>query len=388
MRFVDRTGTECVKYSKKIIKETCGNENALPFWVADMDFASPEEIEKALAKQIDLGVYGYHTVDVKDAFSYWCKKRHNFEPNMNLAVPSFGILNSIAIMVDCLEGDIIVPSPTYRPFRTICQNHNRKFLDWELKYNRQDLSFSLDFNLLEKIVSEPGKKIMMFCSPHNPSGLIFTEKDLVKVAEICKAHEIVVLCDEIHCDLIYPGENHIPFDVIAGKVGVDCVTFMAPSKTFNIAGEHFSMTLFSNEELKKKFEFRREQLFLENPSLLSTIASKAGYEHGYDWIIELTETLKHNADFIDSWLKQNCPEIKFIKPQASFIGFMDCSEVRKKLPEDEPLVEFFGKKAGILVNGGPWFGDQYADFVRFNFASDIQHIENALVKMSSAVKNI
>ncbi len=390
---VERKGTNSAKYSPKALDHLCGNPNAEPFWVADMDLASPPKAREELIKLAQLGTYGYPSFeDLDEIFIQWVQNRHSFALSSSEVVISPGILASIAAMTELLPNyEIIIPMPAYKPFVDIANSHNRKIHKWTLSYNKEAGRFDLDFNAFERLAALPGKKILYFCSPHNPSGRVWSEEDLTKVAQICKENNIVVFSDEIHCDLTFPSQKHIPFFEIGNTLGVESVTFMAPSKTFNIAGEHFSATIFSNQELRQQFKTYLEKMRLDGIALFSGTAARACYKYGYEWLMDVTAYLEENAKAIKDYLEAEIPQIKFIMPQASFITFMDCAEVRKLLEKAKPgmdLVHFLGTEAGVAVNAGPWFGEGYDDFVRFNFGTEKNYILNALKRIKDAIEKL
>lgn len=390
---IERSNTNSVKYNPKAIENLCGNPNAEPFWVADMDLASPNAAKEALVATAQLGLYGYPAFDGLDqAFIDWVRMRHSCTLSKTDVVVSPGILASIAVMTELLPArDVIIPRPAYKPFVDIARNHGRRIHDWPLAYDREEGRFDLDFAALEEIASRPGSKILYFCSPHNPSGRVWNRAELEKTAEICKKYDIVVFSDEIHCDLTFPSQHHTPFFEVAREMDFECIVFMAPSKTFNIAGEHFSATVFTDPSFREAFSNYLEKMHIGEISLFSGTAAYECYRHGYNWLMELTAYLEDNAKLIDDFFKSNIPQIKFIMPQASFVTFLDCSQVRKMLQKankDIDLVHFFGKEASVAMNAGPWFGEGYEDFLRFNYGTDKNHILEALKRMKKAVEGI
>ena len=405
MKYIDRTGTSCVKYSKKAIKSICSNEDALPFWVADMDFQISQKALEKFKELTDKGVFGYPVFDnPKKIVKEWLLSRHNYEIDEECFAISPGVLTSISIALEQMPGAVIVPRPAYKPFEDIPSNFDRKIVDWPLNYDKRQNRFSLNFETLEELCKKEENKILIFCSPHNPTSLVFNEEELERVASICKENDVKILCDEIHADLTYPNYKHNTINIAAKKCGADSIVFMAPSKTFNIAGEHFSLTLFNSKEKCKAFEKRLNQLHLSYPALSGGLLALYSYEYGKPWLDDLLSTLQENASFIDSYFKKNIPEMKFIYPEASFITFVDCSALMPLIKKDEKanaalynpeispagslLSRFFGIRAGIAMNAGPWFGKEYEDFVRFNFGTSKQKIELALKKIEKAVNQL
>lgn len=404
---VMRRGTVSVKWDKGAIQNICGNSEADPFWVADMDLHSPEEVRTALAEASSLGVYGYpEFTGNEELFVAWAKKRHGWDITPAQVSICQGMLGSISLLTEILTKDtdgIIVPLPAYQPFLRLVKNYGRKLAPWHLSYDSETAKFSLDFEELERLCAEPDNTMLVFCSPHNPAGIVWDREVLLKIARIAAKHDVTVVSDEIHSDLAFEGEQHVPFNVVAKEAGCKAVTCMAPSKTFNIAGEHFSIAVFDDLELKKAFAKRQEQLFATEPSLLSGTAARAGYTYGYDWLMQLRRYLKDNVNYIDAFCKDRIPQIKVVVPHASFICFMDCGDLlplvemdAAKHPElydagNSPsgglMSRFFGLRAEIAVNDGTWFGgEDFKRFIRFNYGTSRSVIEQALLKIEAAVK--
>lgn len=400
---IDRKDTYSVKYSKKFIRAFANNENAAPFWVADMDFASPQVVLDALQKEIDSGIVGYPYIKgVEQSFTSFAQKRHNITIDPSLVAIAPGMLASIATLVELYskEGDaIILPFPSYHPFVDIINNLNRELISWPLNYDEEHHSFSLDFPLLERLIKEKNPSILLFCSPHNPTGVVFTKKELEKTAEIVKRTNMVVISDEIHADLTFNGVKHTPFSEVASSFNLRCATCMAPSKTFNIAGEHFSVVIFNDEEMKNRCTKRFKALQI-SPDVLATVASVAAYSGGYDWLMDLISYLEENSKMIDELLQEHNSRLHFIRPEASFIGFLDCKHLYKAVVKDSEknshlytsrgdgglLSRFFGQKAHIAMNDGSWFGSSYYEFVRFNFASPKKVVKQAILALIEAEK--
>ena len=405
MNYVDRTGTNCVKYSKKAIKSICSNEDALPFWVADMDFQISEKALNEFKNLTDKGVFGYPAFDnPKKIVKEWLLSRHNYAIEEECFAISPGVLTSISIALEQMPGAVIVPRPAYKPFVDIPMAFDRTIVDWPLNYDKTTNRFSLNFETLEELCKKDENKILIFCSPHNPTSLVFSEEELLKLTSICEKNDVKILCDEIHADLAYPKFKHTTINIPAKKSGAESIVFMAPSKTFNIAGEHFSITLFNSKEECQAFEKRLNQLHLSYPALSGGLLAFYSYEYGKPWLDELLSVLQENAYFIDNYFKKYIPEMKFIYPEASFITFIDCSELMPLVEKDQEankdlynpeispagslLSRFFGLRAKVAMNSGPWFGKDYENFVRFNFGTTKERIEIALKQMEKAVAQL
>ncbi|HAF85240.1 MAG TPA: cystathionine beta-lyase [Sphaerochaeta sp.] len=400
---VNRRGTLSVKWNPQAIKSIAANEKAEPFWVADMDFLAPPTVVETAIETAKSGVYGYPYVENKEQlFCSWVEKRHSWMINRKDVVICPGMLTSIALLTEMLtkEGDgVIVPLPAYQPFVRIVRNLGRTLIGWPLAYEEKNHRFSLDLEAFEELCKQA--KLLIFCSPHNPTGMVFSEKELKKVSLIAKRNEVAIISDEIHADLSF--KTHHPLLPIATEVGCTAVTCMAPSKTFNIAGEHYSVSIFSDDKLRLAFKRRLEQLFLDGNSFFSTTIALAAYESGEPWLEELLVYLQENIAFMETFFEERLPSLVLIRPEASFIAFIDCSEIialvekdalafpelydEKKSPSGGLLSRFFGLRADTALNDGSWFGgDAYRGFVRFNYGTRKEKIATALERMEKAVR--
>jgi cystathionine beta-lyase len=404
-QITDRRSSLSVKWNKEAIASMCGNPEAIPFWVADMDFPVVPEVSEQARLLAEQAIYGYpYAPGQKGAFLRWVKVWHQMELSPNQVVLSQGVLNSIAILLDLLseeQDEVIVPFPSYQPFVTMVNNLNRTLSPWPLSYDEQQHQFSLDWDQFEKLCQKA--KILLFCSPHNPSGLVFSEEELTKLCRIAKKHEVTIISDEIHADLRY--ESFVSLLEVGKKTGCESIVCMAPSKTFNMAGEHYSVTLFNNQTLKQSYEKRLQQLFLTGNSTFATTLATTAYQSGESWLTELLAYLQDNLTYIEETLQNHVPEIICIRPKASFITLFDCSALiplvekdreahpelyeTKKSPGGGILSRFFGQRASVAFNDGTWFGgEEYRRFVRINFGTQRSNIEQAMERIISAVDTL
>ena len=401
---VDRTDSLSVKYAPDAIRSICNNAQAMPFWVADMDFSVPPSVSQALAGQVSHGVLGYpYFTNLRQNFCYWSAKRHAWDISLNRIAIGPGMLTSLALMVELFSSPdttIIIPMPAYKPFVKMAQALKRPWTEWPLEYDEISHRFSFDLEKLESLLKANPSSLLLFCSPHNPTGHVSSDYELDTIASLAKKYNTMVLSDEIHADLTYPSTVHIPFDVAARRQGCRAVTCMAPSKSFNISGEHYCGVVCTDVEDCKAFIDRMQTLFL-GPSLLSSVTASAAYAEGYEWLMQLTEYLEHNALHIASFLRDNHTGLHAVVPSASFIGLIDCTEIFERVRKDasrfprlyDPatsregglLSRFFGQRAGIALNDGSWFGSGYDHFVRFNFGTSRQKIDQALENISKAI---
>ena len=397
----DRRGTNSEKWNKKAIASIAVNGEAEPFWVAEMDF-KPEPHIKAKAEELaTLGVFGYPSFPTfREIAASWLEKKHNWIVDKENILYSMGLLHGVSMCINLLtnKGDrILVPSPTYRPFRLLCSLNDRVMEDHELGY--KDGSYYLDRERF--IESAKRSKMILFCSPHNPSGLVFSRDELEFVLTTAKNLNIPVVSDEIHGDLVHPGYTHIPMGKANENIGAETVTLMAPSKTFNVAGEHSAIAIFSSGSTLKRFKHAQDALWVSEPGYLIGELTEAAYKDGLEWNKDLCKYLGENAELINSFFAENDLGIKMVNGKASFVTFLDCTGVYdkiKKRVEETPekyestsggvLSRFFGVEASVAMNDGSWFGDQYYKFVRFNYGTSRDKVYNALLRIKKAVESL
>ena len=396
----DRRKTNSVKWNRNAIESISANADALPFWVADMDFY-PEPHIKAKAEELsELSVFGYPSFpDFEETVALWLKEKHSWKVDKENILFSMGLLHGVALALNLYTavGDaVLVPSPTYRPFREIVASNGRVFLDHSLGY--KEGKFFLDRERFR--IDAEKAKLILFCSPHNPSGLVFSREDLTFVLETAKRLGIPVISDEIHGDLVHPGFTHLPMGMVNEEVGAETVTLMAPSKTFNVAGEHSAFAVFSSMETKERFRRAQNSLWLTEPGYLIGELTETAYRHGLEWNKALSEYLGENANLVSSFLEKNT-DIRMVNGNASFVTFLDCSKVfddikayteknreRFDATGGGILSRFFGLEAGVAMNDGTWFGKEYEKFVRFNYGTKREMVEEALKRIKNALDKV
>lgn len=405
MIYQDRSTSGCVKYNRQYIKSICSNPDAWPFWVADMDFRCPEAVNEALVRAAGHGVFGYPSADdtarVASNFISW---RHGTDIDSSLIVPTTGVLNSLSILMENTSRGVIIPFPAYKPFVSACETHGRSVSPWALSYDGKAHRFCLDFAALEKLCSSGENDLLIFCSPHNPSGMVFSPEELRRVSEICAAGGVQVICDEIHADLTYDGFRHTSFLQAARGTGARAVTLMAPSKTFNLAGEHFSLAIFPDNESASAYKSRLQRLHNSGPSYVDNLMARAAYAGGRDWLEDCIRTISSNADLVDSFIRSRIPLLGTVRPEASFVCFIDCSQIFEAVladqddnpelyrvqdsPDATALSRFFGVRCSVAVNPGTFFGPDYGQFVRFNFGTSTERVLTALQRMEAGINKL
>jgi len=380
-----REGTNCIKYDLR--EETFGIKDVIPMWVADMDFNTPEFIVKALQNRLNHEIYGY-TFRPPEYFSSlidWLKNRHNWEVEKEWISFCPGIVPALnfCTLAFTQPGDsIIVQPPVYFPFFSATESHGRN-----LVYNRLkevEGKWVMDYDSL--VDSIDGKtKMIIISNPHNPVGRVWTREELNNLADICLKNNIIILSDEIHCDLVLPGFIHTPVASLSEKIAEITITCIAPSKTFNLAGLSTSSVIISNPVLRKSYTRVVDNLHVGGGNIFGTVASIAAYSHGHQWLDALLDYIDHNIDFVEDYCGKMIPEILPVQPEATYMIWLDC---RKFGMTGKELQNFFVKRAGIGMNEGSTFGPGGEGFMRMNVATTHETVTKAMEKIERAVAGL
>lgn len=378
---IERRGTNCVKYDE--LKDYFGNENLVPLWVADMDFRTPDFIVDALKKRCEHEVFGYTfgSDDYYNSIINWVKYKHDWDIRREWLSYIPGIVKGIGFAVQCFTqpGDkVIIQPPVYHPFRLVPQHMHREVVYNPLKM--VDGVYRMDFEQLEAIID--GCKMLILCNPHNPGGVVWEKSELQQLAEICAKHHVLVVSDEIHCEMTYPPYTHHPFASISDTAAAGSITFMAPSKTFNIAGIVTSYAIIPDEALRNQFYSFMEAGEFNAGTIFAYAATEAAYTYGAEWLQQMRTYVVDNVRFVDNYLKDNIPQIKVYLPQASFLVWLDCSDM--KLSQTE-LVDLFQNKAGLALNDGSIFGPGGEGHMRLNVGCPRSVLVSALSSLKKAL---
>lgn len=382
---IPRNGTRSVKFDLR--KAKFGRADLLPMWVADMDFRTPRFITDAVKKRAAHEIYGYtyRPKEYNESIVHWIKEQHswNIEKEWIIFCPGVVPALNLAIMAYTNPGDkVIVQPPVYFPFFSAVKNNNRKLVNNQLLY--KDGKYSIDFKNLEKEAAN-GAKLILLSNPHNPVGRVWTEEELEKLAGICINHDILIISDEIHSDLILPGNKHIPTAGISETIANQVVTCMAPSKTFNIAGLATSSVIISNPVIRGKFNILMERLHIGGGNIFGMEASIAAYSNGKEWIDKMLEYVNDNMALVYNYCRERIPLIKPVKAEATYLMWLDCIDLEM---DDVSLHKFMIEKAGLGFNDGPTFGIGGNGFQRINVACPRSVVQEALERLEKAIKII
>lgn len=382
---VDRRGTSCVKYDLR--KEVFGNEDVIPMWVADMDFKTPPFIIEALRKRLGHEILGY-TVRREEFFTSiinWLQKRYSWSIEKDWISFSPGVVPAVnmSVLAFTRPGDsIIVQPPVYFPFFPAIEDHERIPVYNQLVEGKDGWRF--DFDDLEEKASA-GARMLILSNPHNPVGRAWTAGELNRLASICLKHNVIILSDEIHSDLVLPGHSHTPVASLSAAISDITLTCMAPSKTFNLAGMSTSSLIIPNSELRGKYNAVMDKLHIGMGNLMGTEASVAAYSEGEEWLMQLLDYLATNIEFVIEFCRMHLPEIKPVKPEATYMIWLDCREMGMKPDE---LKSFFIEKAGLGLNEGSAFGIGGEGFMRMNIACPLATVEVAMNRLLNAYKDL
>ena len=363
-----------------------GSEDVLPFWVADMDFPSPPAVSEALTARLQHGIFGYPSPHsyAYDAVTDWMDKRHNWKTSPDWMVSTPGVVTAITLAVQTFTkpGDkVIIQPPVYPPFFSSVKNQDRIVLENPLVY--ENGSYHMDFDDLAKKAHEA--KMLILCSPHNPVGRVWLRAELTRLVKICLDNDVLLLADEIHSDLVYPGHQHIPLASLETGSEDKIITLTAPSKTFNTAGLYTSIAIISNAILRNQFSQTVQFLGINKSNVFGITALEAAYRHGAPWLDELLVYLEGNAQYLTEFIAANIPAITVDKPQGTYLAWLDCRNL--KLSHQE-LVQFFAQKAKVGLNDGITFGHQGTGFMRLNFGCPRPLLEEGLKRITLAVNQL
>lgn len=374
-----RKGTFCVKHD--MTREVFGTEDLLPMWVADMDFKTPDFILDAIRKRCDHEVLGYTFApdSYKMAVLNWFQKRYGIATKWNKMHFIPGIVQGIAFVLQTftVPGDkVLITTPVYPPFINVPHRTGRIFVSSPLK--TVNGRFTFDFEDLER--KAQGCKVMILSNPHNPGGTVWTKEELSQVGDICLKHKVLVISDEIHADLTYPEFHHTSFTTVSEAALHNSITFFAPSKTFNMAGLASSVCYVPDEGIRKTFFGFLDHNELSLGNIFGYYAAEAAFAHGEEWLQQLLEYLQGNINAAEQFLKENCPEITFMRPQASFLLWMDFRSWHLSQKDLERKLIYDAK---IGLNNGTDFGPEGEGFMRMNIGTNRETVMEGLRRICS-----
>lgn len=383
---IDRKGTNAVKLER--CKALFGTEDVLPLWVADMDFRTPDFILNAINQRLEHPVLGYTTTpkEFYPLMQQWITSHHNWQVKREWIGFLPGIVPGLSFAVQSLTkpGDeIIVQSPVYYPFFNVIKNNHRILVNNQLI--EKDGKYVMDYDDLESKINEK-TKLFIFCNPHNPGGRVWTRDELAKMAAVCEKHNITIISDEIHADMVLPGNTaHTPLATVSEWAEQHTVTFMAPTKVFNMPGLISSGYIIPNAALRHQFAEYLEASEMNAGNIFAYIGAMAAYQHGEAWRVEMLDYVQKNIEYVADFLKNNVPQVVPMIPEASFLVWLDCRDLGM---ETDELHQFFSLKAGLGLNKGTIFGPGGEYHLRLNVACSRRILEQAMEQLKKAVGDV
>ncbi len=373
---IDRRSTDSLKWGTY-------DKEVLPLWVADMDFAAPEAVIRALRGRIDHGIFGYakRPLALIETIQERLRRLYDWEVPLEAITFTPGVVPGFNLAIRSLArsgSEVLIQTPVYAPFLKAAGHSGLRTRVNELKRSPGE-SYEIDFEDFESAVG-PATCAFLLCSPHNPVGRVFRTDELSRMAEICLRHQVAIIADEIHCDLVFQGHPHIPLASLDPEIERKTITLMAPSKAFNIAGLECSFAVIPDPELRRRFEASRAGM-VTGSNMLGHGAALAGYAEGQSWLEELLRYLEENRDFILEFLTRRLPGIWMPVPEGTFLAWLDC----RQLGLSRDPANFFLEQARVALNDGKRFGQGGEGFVRLNFGCPRSVLTEALERMAEAV---
>ena len=379
---IERRGTGALKTDR--LEERYGRDDLLAAWVADMDFATPDFIIKALQKRLEHPIFGYgvEPSDYRNLIINWEKDLHDWQidPEWISFIP--GIVKGLGMVINVFTkpgDDVFIMPPVYHPFRITAELNGRKVINIPLK-ERDNTHYDIDFEKLSKTPTKGG--ILILSNPHNPAGRIWTERELRELAKICKEKNILVISDEIHADMALWGKQHVPFMKVSEDAKENSITFCAPSKVFNIPGIVSSFSVVPNPEIRERFYSWLKANELNDAPDFSYVATCAAYRNGKEWRKEMLEYIENNINTVINFFEKELPEIKALKPDASFLIWLDCRGLNLNQQE---LVDLFVNYAKVALNDGAMFGNEGEGYMRLNVAMPRKKLLEVLERIKNGV---
>ena len=374
---VDRRGTYSLKWDVK--------EDELPMWVADMDFKTAPAIIDALNKRVEHGVFGYSIIpdEWNEAYIKWWQERHSFRIEKDWLIFSTGvvpILSSVVRKLTTPGENVLIMTPVYNIFFNSIVNNGRNVLQCPLSY--KDGEYSIDFEALENAMAQPQTTMMIFCNPHNPVGKIWDRETLAKVGGLAKKHHVIVVSDEIHCDITDPDKGYIPFASASDTCREISITCVAPTKAFNMAGLQTAAAIVPDPFLRHKVNRGLNTDEVAEPNAFAIWAAIAAFNEGGEWLDALREYIYENKLIVETYIKDQVPQVKLVKSEATYLLWLDCSAI---CSDSEELADFIREKTGLYLSDGVQYGKTGEKFLRLNIACPKSRLMDGLLRLKRGI---
>ena len=382
-KIIERRGSGAIKCDA--LEKFFGKDDLIPMWVADMDFETPDFITEALMERMKHPIFGYTSepAEYRPAICDWIAEHHGWEVKSEWLSYIPGIVKGIGMVINVFmkeDEKVIIQPPVYHPFRLVPQKNHREVVFNPLR-ELPEGGYEMDFENLEAVCDDKCR-ILILSNPHNPAGIVWPRETLERLASFCHSRGIIVISDEIHCDMALFGNRHIPFASVSPEAAACSITFGAPSKTFNIAGIVSSYSVVPNDSLRHRFHKWMEANEMNAAPLFSPIATIAAFRKGEEWRKQMLEYVEGNINFLTDYCREKMPEIKPLRPQASFLVWLDCRSLG--LDHDQ-LIDLFINKAGLALNDGEMFNPGGQGFMRLNVGTPRKILKSALDRLHKAI---
>ncbi|MFJ7470415.1 MalY/PatB family protein [Peribacillus frigoritolerans] len=380
---INRENSGSAKWDKNFLTSLYGREDVLPMWVADMDFPSPEGIQKALMERLNHPIFGY-TVPSETVFTEiqsWLKDRHSWQIDTKWISFSSGVVSAIGTTIQAFTnpGDkILLQSPVYTPFFDMIKNNDREVVNSPLIIEKD--RFEIDFSDFEDKLKS-GVKLFLFCSPHNPGGRVWTKDELLRIGELCEKYNVVIVSDEIHADLFHSTSRHYPIGSLSEKLADMTVTLMAPSKTFNIAGLQASFLITSNEKLQKQLQKAQTKLAFHGLNIFALTAMEAAYREGLEWLEDMIGYIEENIKVAEEFIAAEIPSLHVMHPEASYLLWIDCRDLGLT---DTGIKDRLIHQGKLALEPGSKYGPGGEGFVRMNLGCSRSVLMDGLNRLKMA----
>lgn len=379
-KITDRRNTNSLKWDV--------NESELPMWVADMDFETAPEITETVTKRAMHGIFGYSIIpdEWSAAYDGWWKSRYGFEIKRDWLIFCTGVIPAISSIVRKLTTpaeNVVLLTPVYNIFFNSVLNNGRNVLECKLTCDGEN--YEINFDDLEQKLSDTQTTMMILCNPHNPVGKIWDYETLKKIGNMCKKYNVVVISDEIHCDLTKPGKTYIPFASVSDECKFNSITCVAPTKSFNIAGIQTAAVIVPNENLRNKVNRGLNTDEVAEPNCFAVQAAVAAYTRGGAWLDSLRQYLDENRRITSEFIAEKIPSLRLMNSEATYLLWIDCRGV-ENIPDD--ISGFIRKKTGLYLSNGRQYGSGGEGFLRLNIACPKSVLNEGLCRLKKAIEEL
>lgn len=374
----DRRNNNSVKWDVK--------DHELPMWVADMDIQTVPEVIEAMHNDVDRGIFGYQFVPKKyyETIAQWYKLEHDFEPQIDWLIFATGVMPAIGSIlrhVTDVGDSILLQEPNYNSFFKTITNNGRHILNSELNYSNN--SYSINWQDLESKLAQPETTAMIVCNPHNPTGQIWNRQTLSRIGKLALKYHVLIISDEIHGDLTMPGHDYVPFASLDEEIANNSISLVSPSKTFNLAVLHAATLIIPNPKLREQVSRAVAIDGINEPGVLAIDASIAAYTYGHEWLHELRKYIQKNREYLENYVQKNIPEIKIVPAQATYLAWIDCSQLTDKSDE---FNQFLRTETGLYLAEGTKYRGNGNQFLRFNLATPKSNVEDGAQRLEKGIK--